>query len=144
MPDNEIQRFEGVTEPLKRRFLIAFAQTGRVTSAAREAEIERTSHYRWMHEDEAYRAAFEDCRRWVCLRIEEGLVERLIDGWEEPVYHNGEQIGTKRKYDNAACLRYLERVNPKVFGGNEPVEGVEKVSTEVLLAAMAAANAGEA
>lgn len=49
-------------------------------------------------------------------RAEDRLVEHAVDGWEEPVFHQGIPTSSRRKYDSTLLLRLLEAVNPKRYG----------------------------
>ena len=93
-------------------FLEAYAVAGKITTAAENAGVSRQSHYRWMAGDEAYRKRFRSLRYAVCQRIEDELVDRLINGWLEPVYQGGVHVGDKRKFDNAGAIAYLDRHDP--------------------------------
>lgn len=118
---------------------------GRVTQASESAKINRTTHYAWLKTDKAYRQAFDKCRVWICFQIEEGLVDRLANGWDEPVFYEGSQCGVKRKFDNAACLRYLERVNREIFGdvGEQEIDPAEfRPHVANTIAAMMAMSGG--
>ena len=55
----------------------------------------------------------------ICQRIEDSLVERLAYGWEEPVFYLGEQVGSKRKFDNSAAIAYLDRHDPDFIAGKK-------------------------
>jgi hypothetical protein len=54
----------------QRRFLIAFAATGRINDSARMAGISKTNHYRWMKESALYRARFADAQEESLERFE--------------------------------------------------------------------------
>ena len=51
--------FPKISNSKKRRFLIGYAAKGRIKQAARASGVDWTYHYRWMREDEDYKAAFE-------------------------------------------------------------------------------------
>ena len=70
-----------------------------------------------MARDSEYREQFRELRYSVCQRIEDSLVERLINGWPEPVYQGGVLVGHKTKYDNAAAIAYLDRHDPDFIKG---------------------------
>lgn len=109
-----VERFSDLPES-QRNFLSAYCQCGQIAKAARHAGINRGSHYLWLNNDAEYEAAFATCRTSNISRIESGLVERLADGWDEPVYQNGELVGYKRKFDHGTSLRYLQSIAPETF-----------------------------
>jgi len=112
----QFQQFAHLNSDNQVRFLASFCITGRIGEAATMADVDRTSHYRWIANDEEYAKAYEKCRRTISVAVEDSLVEKLIHGWDEPVFQQGAQVGTKRKYDLGAMLRYLEKTRPEIFG----------------------------
>ena len=52
--------FQGISNPKKRGFLAAFAECGSVSTAAEEAKIHWSTHYKWLKEEDnaAYTEAF--------------------------------------------------------------------------------------
>lgn len=138
--------FPGVSNVRQLAFLAAFCVHGVVKKAAKVAGIGRRTHYFWLQSCKEYKAAFHQTRLQICDHIEEGLVARLINGWKEPVFFKDEVVGYKRKFDHAAALRYLERVNPDVFGERQADSGVselEPVSVKETRAAMIQTVIGE-
>ena len=104
------------------RFLTAFQLEGKIGQAAESSNVSRTIHYHWKQTSEEYAAAFKSVQWAVIDRIHEPLVERLANGWDEPVYQGGELVGYKRRFDNATAMRYLEAVDPVRFGGKRQIE----------------------
>ena len=102
---------------LQASFLAAYGVHGEVKAAAKAAGIARQSHYKWMADDDEYRAKFRGLRYAVCQMIEDALVERLAFGWDEAVYQGGELVGHKRKFDNANAIAYLDRHDPDFIAG---------------------------
>jgi hypothetical protein len=43
------------------------------------------------------------------------LKTRAVDGWEEPVFHNGELCGTKRKYSDLCLIFLLKALDPAKY-----------------------------
>ena len=109
----------GSNPELQTAFLTAYNATGNVTAAAKDSGVGRTTHYAWMANDDGYRARFRMLRYMICQRIEDSLVERLAYGWEEPVFYLGEQVGSKRKFDNSAAIAYLDRHDPDFIAGKK-------------------------
>lgn len=103
--------------PLKqRRFLEAFTQTGNLSYAADYAKVNRQSHYRWLESSEAYREAFERVAREEAVeRLELEARRRAVEGWEEPVYQGGQQIGSIRKYSDTLLIFLLKGAAPAKY-----------------------------
>jgi len=130
---NSTEQLSSLKQPNQRAFLAAFMVTGRISTAADHSNVSRTNHYFWLRRDPNYKLAFERCRDAVCDHIEAGLVDRLAHGWNEPVFHNGEIVGHKRKYDNTNAFKYLAAIKPKTFGDAEPNESkIEPESQDII------------
>lgn len=130
---NSTEQLSGLTQPNQRAFLAAFMVTGRISTSAEHSNVSRANHYFWLRRDPNYQVAFERCRDAVCDHIEGGLVDRLAHGWSEPVFHNGEVVGHKRKFDNTNALKYLAVIKPKTFGDSDPIEAkIEPVSQDII------------
>ena len=128
-------------------FLAAYGVHGEVKAAAKAAGMARQSHYKWMADDEDYKARFKGLRYTVCQKIEDALVERLAFGWDEAVYQGRELVGYKKKYDNSSAIAYLDRHDPDFIAGkkqnvdvtsnNEPIPAVQFVGVGEQLIALA-------
>jgi len=65
---------------LKRAFLAAYANMATVTHAAREAGINRSTHYTWLKEDEAYAEAFRYAQEEAADNLEAEARRRAFEG----------------------------------------------------------------
>ena len=93
----------------QKAFLQAFRQCGTITKAVKSSAVAKSNHYYWLDKDARYRRAFEYSRKFICSHIEEGLVDRLANGWDEPIFQGGVRVGHKRKFDNTNAIAYLDR-----------------------------------
>jgi len=120
-------------------FLAAYAEVGTVTHAAELAGISRTSHYQWMENPE-YVEKFREAEKQACDRLEQEVRRRAVEGVLEPVFYQGEQCGTVRKYSDTLLIfatkgalpqKYRENVSMELTGADGgPVE-VEVSSAEL-------------
>jgi len=46
--------FPNISNGRKRKFLIAYASSGKIRQASRDSWVDWTYHYKWMKEDEEY------------------------------------------------------------------------------------------
>lgn len=111
--------------PKKVAFLAAFARCGIVSQACRLAEVGRSAHYQWLHDDPEYVKAFEDSKQDAIESLEKEAIRRARKGWLEPIFHEGAVCGHKRKYSDtllifilkgAAPDKYRERLDATVKG----------------------------
>lgn len=125
----------------QRRFLDAFAECGSVTSAAKKAsagsdrtpEALRVAHYRrWLRESEEYAKEFASRKPEACGTLEDAAWDRAVNGWEDPVYQGGVEVGKVWRYDSG-LLKFLLRGNMPDKYGDKVVQqhegGVEVVVT---------------
>lgn len=95
----------------KAAFLRCLRQCGQPTRSAMEAGIDRPSAYRARKADPAFREAWDEAlRAWTAESIERAsaaVYRRGVDGYEEPVYQMGRQVGTRQRYDTRAALAWL-------------------------------------
>jgi len=70
-------------------FLQAYRNTGSVTMAAAAAQIHRSIHYRRLHEDPDYKAAFLACKEEAIEVLEDEAVRRAVHGVDKPVVFQG-------------------------------------------------------
>ena len=107
-----------IRHPKKRAFLSALAKTGNVTKAAQASGIFRTTHYDWLQDDTdgSYAAAVKDAMAEAADLLEEEARRRAVEGWEEPVWYQGEQVGIVRKYDSTLLIFLLKGAWPEKYG----------------------------
>lgn len=98
----------------KTKFLEAYARLGTASGAAEETGISRATHRRWLA-SEAYRKAFEAAEDEATELLEREALRRAVDGREEPIYFNGVQVGTTRKYSDVLLIFLLKAKRPDVY-----------------------------
>jgi len=79
-----------------------FSKTGQLVRTLTELKIDRRTHYRWLRQDPRYAARFEKAREAVADSIEDELIRRARDGWQEPVFNHGtgEVMGHIQRFDS--------------------------------------------
>lgn len=100
-------------ELLKAKMIQALAKTyGRVTDAAKIVDIDRTTHYRWLKEDEEYKEACEHVGE-IALDFVESKLFELIDGAQKEVVTDAGPIMIKETPNPTACIFYLKTKGKK-------------------------------
>jgi len=69
-----------ISHPKKAAFLAAYRETGNVAASARAAEIDRRTHYEWMHTDPGYAKEFADAKEDAIEHLEEVARSRAKTG----------------------------------------------------------------
>lgn len=97
-------------------FLEAFAQCGNITESARLVGLERSSHYKWLANDPDYPAKFKDAFEQACDKLEHEAWRRGVEGWDEPVFQGGQEVGVIRRYDSGLLKALLRAHLPNRYG----------------------------
>ncbi len=122
-PDNPLafkavpvkSRHDGWTPGRQYLFIEKLSRIGVVTAAAKAVGKSAKSAYRLRERHDA--ASFR--RAWdFALEMGKGLamdcaIERAIDGYDEPVFRDGKQIGVRHRYDNTLLRTALNSMDRK-------------------------------
>ena len=87
-------------------FLAEFARCGVVTYAAEAADVSRTTVYEHIRADPVFSAAFRDAEDRAADVLESAAFERAVDGWAEPVYHQGKIWSGRCAAIRIGCWRH--------------------------------------
>lgn len=100
----------------KERFYTAIRRTGSIKKACVKARISRALAHKWRDSDprfaERWQSAWEAC----IDELEGNVLRRAIDGYEEPVFQGGEQVGTRVRHDPAIQIFMLKHNRPDKYG----------------------------
>lgn len=103
-------------------FLAAFRETGNVSLAASAADVDRSTHYKWLDEDgysERFRLAQEDA----VDALEAEARRRAVEGVEEPTgWYQGEPGGMVRKYSDTLLIFLLKGAAPHKYRERHELE----------------------
>lgn len=102
-------RADGWTQQRQRAFARALADTGRWGEAAKRVGLSMTSVQRLRGRSPAFEAACQAALAEGAPTAAETLRQRAIDGWEEPVFHAGKQVGTRRVYSDTLLKQVAEQ-----------------------------------
>lgn len=103
----------------QRAFLTHFAEIGLVATAAEAAGIERRRHYDWMSSAD-YVRRFEEAGQAAADACEAAMIQRGVEGWEEPVFQGGVLVGVTRRYSDQLLLAALKARRPEKFRDRAP------------------------
>jgi len=127
-------------------FLRALSATHSVSAAARAVGMSRQSAYRLRSrlKGKAFDLAWEVAFHHSYDVLAHAALERALNGVEMPVYYQGEQVGSYRRYDERLTVALLNRFtlggNP-VFGRLGPRAELHARDFEALLARIGAGEA---
>jgi len=111
-------RNDGWTIEKQYAFIEALAETGIVEEACRRVGMSRTSadNLRRRPCGAPFRRAWDIALECQLDRVEQGAVERSINGVPRPIFHKGEQVGEYRHYDERLTMFLLRTRRPARFG----------------------------
>lgn len=104
-------RHDGWTPERKTRFLDSLAIKGNVGLACAQAGLSREAAYRLRRREPMFARAWKAALAQARDRSVDVLEDRAIDGIEERIYHRGELIDTRRRYDSRLLLAHIGRLD---------------------------------
>ncbi len=104
-------------------FLEALRNLPMISSACAAAGINRTTAWRRRQADEDFAAAWDDAMEEGVDRVEQEAFRRAVEGWEQGVWHQGEQVGTERRYSDALLALILKGRRKSVYADRTELTG---------------------
>lgn len=83
--------------------------------ASREAGVARQRIYEWLDSDPAFRHEFELARETAHDALEAEAFRRGVEGWDEPVFYQGERVGEIRRYSDRMLELLLRGARPAKY-----------------------------
>lgn len=102
-------RHDGWTPARQNAFLEALRVSGCVRAACAQVGLSTTSAYRAKRRMAEFSDAWELMLRYRAPALEAAAFQRAVEGWLEPVFYKGEQIGKRRRYSDGLLLALLLR-----------------------------------
>lgn len=145
LPGPYVDNFDGTVDAPKGKrkpydinrlnvFLQGVRKTGCILKSCRRAQISSSMHYRVYNKPEYawYREAFHDAVDEFKESLENAAVKRAVEGFTEPIFHLGEQVGERRRYSDTLLVQQLKANLPEKYGDKERHDhtGMVQVSVE--------------
>lgn len=111
-------RHDGWTPDRQLAFIEALAGCGCVDEAASAVGMSRNSAYalRRRPDAQAFRLAWDAAMDHAVGRLSDAAMARAINGVAVPVFHNGEQVGERRHFDERLTMFLLRYRDPVRYG----------------------------
>lgn len=93
--------------------LASLQVAGNMSEAARAAGVDRGTLYEWRQADKAFDEACKRACEVAWDRAEREAYRRAVEGWEEPVYQGGVQVGVTRRYSDTMLQSVLRAKRAK-------------------------------
>ena len=112
-----------MTPEKKAKFLAALADCGNVTRAATSAGVNRVAMYQIRTKDKRFAKQWDEAATIGAARLEDEARRRAVEGWEEPVFYQGEQCATVRRYSDTLLICLLKAHHPEKYADRNKTEG---------------------
>jgi hypothetical protein len=117
------KKYQSLTHRRMKELLKEIEKTGNLVASCAAVNIDRSTLYQAMKRKPELKDAVELARHKAAYAIEKELRRRGIEGYEEKVFHGGEQIGTQTRYSDR-LLELLAKGNIAKYGKLEENLGV--------------------
>lgn len=111
-----------VTEEARKKFLATLMEGWSPLRAAQVAGHPRTTFYNLREDNEQFKIAWDAAIEAGSDLLEDTAKKRSIDGWLEPVFYQGEQCGTVRKFSDTLLMFQLNGRRPEKYRQNVKVD----------------------
>ena len=108
-----MRRYTKFTNKRRKRFLKELAETGNVTHSAKVVGVGRRTVYDLTARDKEFAQQFEDSVEAGTDRLVEEAQRRARDGFEEPVFFQGKQVGVIRKWSDNLLMFLIKARRPE-------------------------------
>jgi hypothetical protein len=111
-------RHDGWIPDRQLNFIEALADTGCVDQAARAVGMSRNAAYalRRRHDAQAFRLAWDAAMDYAVSNLSDAALSRAIHGVPVPIFHQGEQVGERRHFDERLTMFMLRYRDPVRYG----------------------------
>ena len=96
-------------------FLASLASTGNVGLSVSAAGVGRSTVYDWREKDEGFAQEWESALGAAADVLEAEARRRAAKGILEPVFYQGEKVGTVRKYSDLLLIFLMKAANRRRF-----------------------------
>jgi hypothetical protein len=111
-------RSDGWTPIRQRAFLRALTEMGCVSDACKKVQVSTTSAYRLRARSVEFAAAWARAQKKGRAVLEEAAYSRAVEGWDEVVEKDGQEVSRKRRYSDSLLRLLVQRGDlQNGFGG---------------------------
>lgn len=104
-----------LTPHARGKFIRTLARTGNVSQACRTIRVSRTAAYEVKESNKEFGALWDEAVDIATDALEREARRRAVQGWPEPVFHQGRKVGTIRKYSDRMLEILLKGHRPEKF-----------------------------
>lgn len=120
------------SEPWKPVFLTELRARYSVTHACKAARVGRTTAYEHRDSDKAFAAAWAELWETNIDDLEDSTLSRAIHGWDEPVFYQGVECGSVRRFDNTLASFMLRKLRKARYGDDQAaLDEADKIAAKI-------------
>jgi hypothetical protein len=119
-------RHDGWTPERQIAFIEALADTGSVEAACKAVDMSQAGAYNLRRQPgaECFRKAWQAALGLDVALVEDVVMDRAHNSFEEPLYSYGRLIGTRRRYNDRLLMFILRNRTPERFADGKRVSGM--------------------
>lgn len=110
------------TPKKQREFLELLATNGNVTVTCEALNLRRQTVYEARAVDTDLACNWDDAMQQAADYLEAEARRRAVEGWEEPVYYQGEEAGLVRKFSDTLLIFLMKGANPEKYRDRQQLE----------------------
>lgn len=120
-----------ITQKKQAEFLECLARGDTVVHAAALTAIPRAYWYEERKISTAFAAEWDTAIEAGTEQIEQELKRRAVDGYDEPVWYKGDEVGVVRKFSDTLLMFMLKGRNPAKYRENTSIEHSGEIGQRV-------------
>lgn len=93
-------------------FIDALSKSGNITLSCERALIARATAYRWRDAHADFKADWDIALAEATDRLEAEARRRAEEGVDQPVWYQGEMVGTEKRYSDTLMIQLLKAHHP--------------------------------
>ena len=114
--DGPVKKGENPLSDAQQALLTAYGEVGVLKRACKVAKVGRSSHYEWLENNPAYRAAFEAAKEEAADTLEQEVYRRAVTGVRKKVgWYKGKAGGYVREYSDVLLMFRLKALRPEKY-----------------------------
>ncbi len=93
-------------------FIDALSKSGNITLSCERALVARGTVYRWRESHEEFKNKWDTALAEATDRLEAEARRRAEEGVNQPVWYQGEMVGTEKRYSDMLMIQLLKAHHP--------------------------------
>jgi hypothetical protein len=112
---NGVQAFTPLDSVTLPALLAAIASTGNLTLSCERLNISRLAVYAFKAENPEFAKRLNEAQQYGVEAWKDEAARRAFQGWEDPIYQQGLQVGARRNFSDSLALALLKAADPEHF-----------------------------